>query len=79
MQNSTDKTNFLVSASYMQNKSIIICTDWDKLTGKVNIDHNFTDKLKLGVDLNYSRIVDDGVPTSGGNGSAIGTVMDALI
>lgn len=79
MQNSTEKTNFLVSASYMQNKSIIICTDWDKLTGKVNIDHNFTDKLKLGVDLNYSRIVDDGVPTSGGNGSAIGTVMDALI
>lgn len=79
MQNSTDKTNFLVSASYMQNKSIIICTDWDKLTGKVNIDHNFTDKLKLGVDLNYSRIVDDGVPTSGGNGTAIGTIMDALI
>ena len=79
MQNSTDKTNFLVSASYMQNKSIIICTDWDKLTGKVNIDHNFTDKLKFGVDLNYSRIVDDGVPTSGGNGSAIGTIMDALI
>lgn len=79
MQNSTDKTNFLVSASYMQNQSIIICTNWNKLTGKVNVDHNFTDKLKVGVDLNYSRIVDDGVPTSGGNGTAIGTIMDALI
>ena len=79
MQNSTDKTNFLVSASYMQNQSIIICTNWNKLTGKVNIDHNFSDNLKVGVDLNYSRIVDDGVPTSGGNGTAIGTIMDALI
>ena len=79
LQNSNNKTNFLVSASYMQNKSIIICTNWNKLTGKVNIDHNFTDNLKIGVDLNYSRIVDDGVPTSGGNGTAIGTIMDALI
>ena len=79
MQNSTDKTNFLVSASYMQNQSIIIATDWKKFTGKVNIDHNFTDKLKIGVDLNYSRIVDDGVPTSGGDGTAIGTVMGAML
>lgn len=79
LQNSTDKTNFLVSASYMQNQSIIIATDWKKFTGKVNIDHNFTDKLKIGVDLNYSRIVDDGVPTSGGDGTAIGTVMGAML
>ena len=79
MQNSTDKTNFLVSASFMQNESIIICTNWNKFTGKVNVDHNFTDRLKVGVDMNYSRIVDDGVPTSGGNGTAIGTIMDALI
>ena len=79
LQQSTDKTNFLVSASYMQNESIVICTNWQKLTGKVNIDHNFTDKLKIGVDLNYSRIVDDGVPTSGGDGTAVGTIMSALL
>lgn len=79
LQNSTDKTNFIVSASYMQNESIIICTDWSRFTGKINIDHNFTDKFKVGVDMNYSRIVDDGVPTSGGDGTAIGTVMGALL
>ncbi len=79
LQHSTDKTNFLVSASYMQNESIIINTNWQKLTAKANIDHKFTDKLKVGVDMNYSRIVDDGVPTSGGDGTAVGTVMSALI
>lgn len=79
LQQSTDKTNFLVSASYMQNESIVICTDWQKLTGKVNIDHNFTDKFKIGIDLNYSRIVDDGVPTSGGDGTAVGTITSALL
>ncbi len=79
LQHSTDKTNFLFSASYMQNQSIIIYTDWQKLTTKANIDHKFTDRFKVGVDINYSRIVDDGVPTSGGDGTAVGTVMSALI
>ena len=79
MQHATDKTNFLISASYMQNESIIICTDWQKLTAKANIDHKFTDKLKIGADINYSRIIDDGVPTSGGDGTAVGTIMSALL
>ena len=78
IQNSNEKTNFLISASYMQNQSIIIDTDWKKFTAKANIDHKFTDRLRLGADINYSRIVDDGVPTSGGEGTAIGTVMSAL-
>jgi TonB-dependent starch-binding outer membrane protein SusC len=79
IQNSNDKTNFLVSASYMQNESIVICTNWQKLTAKANIDHKFTDRFKVGVDINYSRIVDDGVPTSGGDGTAVGTIMSALL
>ena len=78
IQNATDKTNFLLSASFMQNESIIISTDWQKFTAKANVDHKFTDKFRLGVDINYSRITDDGVPTSGGEGTAIGTVMSAL-
>lgn len=79
IQNATDKTNFLISASFMQNESIIVDTDWKKFTAKANIDHSFTDKFRLGVDINYSRITDDGVPTSGGEGTAIGTVMSALV
>lgn len=79
IQNATDKTNFLISASFMQNESIIVSTDWKKFTAKANIDHSFTDKFRLGVDINYSRITDDGVPTSGGEGTAIGTVMSALV
>ena len=79
IQNSTDKTNFMISASFMQNESIIIGTDWKKFTAKANIDHRFTDRFRLGVDINYSRIQDDGVPTSGGEGTAIGTVMSALV
>lgn len=79
MQNSTDKTNFLVSGSYMQNESIIICTNWTKFTAKASVDHNFTNRFRVGFDINFSRIVDDGVPTAGGNGTAIGTVMGALL
>lgn len=78
IQSSSDKTNFMISGSFMQNESIIISTDWTKFTAKANIDHRFTDRFRVGVDINYSRIKDDGVPTSGGNGTAIGTVMSAL-
>lgn len=78
IQNANEKTNFLISASYMQNESIIISTNWTKFTAKANIDHRFTDNFRIGIDVNYSRIIDDGVPTSGGNGTAIGTVMSAL-
>ena len=63
----------------MQNESIIVSTNWTKFTAKANIDHSFSDKFRLGVDINYSRIIDDGVPTSGGEGTAIGTVMSALV
>lgn len=79
MQHSTDKTNFLVSGSYMQNASIIKNTNWQKINAKVSIDHNFTQKMRVGVDVTFNNVIDDGVPTSGGEGSAMGTVLGALL
>lgn len=79
LQNSTDKTNFMVSASYMQNESIIKNTDWTKFTGKLSVDHNFSKKLKIGGDISFSQINDQGVPTGGGDGTAIGVVIGAIL
>lgn len=79
LQNATEKTNFMVSSSYMQNQSIIKNTNWDKLTGKVTIDHQFSSKLKIGGDVNYSQVKDDGVPTGGGDGTALGVVIGAIL
>lgn len=79
MQSSTDKTNFMVSSSFMQNQSIIKETDWKKFTAKVGIDHSISSKLKTGADIYYNRVSDKGVPTGGGDGSAIGTVIGTIL
>ena len=68
-----------VSGSYMQNKSVLIATNWQKLTAKATIDHRFTDFIRTGVDIGYNRIVDDGVPTGGeGTSQVAGVITSAL-
>lgn len=79
VQEATKRTNFLFSGSYLQDKSILINTDWQKLTAKVSVDHYFTDKIRMGLDISYSRINDDGVPTGGeGTSHQAGVITSAL-
>lgn len=79
LQNASDKTNFMLSASFMQNQSIIKNTDWKKFTGKISVDHNFSKQVKIGGDISFSQINDDGVPTGGGDGTALGVVIGAIL
>lgn len=80
VSHATEKTNMLFSGSYMQDKSVLIATNWQKLTGKATIDHRFTDFLRTGIDLSYNRIMDDGVPTGGeGTAQVAGIITSALI
>lgn len=79
IQSSSEKTNFMASGSYMQNQSIIKNTDWNKLTGKLSIDHKVANRIKIGADISFSQIKDDGVPTGGGDGTALGVVIGAIL
>ena len=80
VSSSSNKTNFLMSGSFQQDKSILINTNYRKLTAKTAIDHYFTDKIRMGVDLNWSRIMDDGAPTGGeGTDQNAGVITSALI
>ncbi|MGM9753802.1 MAG: SusC/RagA family TonB-linked outer membrane protein [Candidatus Cryptobacteroides sp.] len=79
VQEATKRTNFLFSGSYLQNQSVLIETDWKKITGKASVDHYFTDKVRAGVDISYSRIIDTGVPTGGeGTDQQAGVIIEAL-
>ncbi|MGM9747361.1 MAG: SusC/RagA family TonB-linked outer membrane protein [Candidatus Cryptobacteroides sp.] len=79
VQESTRKTNFLFSGSFLQDKSVLIETDWKKITGKASIDHYFTDFIRAGIDISYSRVLDNGVPTGGeGTAQASGVITSAL-
>lgn len=79
VSHSTEKTSMFFSGSYMQNKSVLIATNWQKITAKATIDHRFTDFLRTGVDISYNRIVDDGVPSGGeGTDQVAGIITSAL-
>lgn len=79
VQESTKKTNFMFSGSFLQDQSILIETDWKKMTAKATVDHYFTNFLRAGIDINYSRIMDDGVPTGGeGTAQQAGVITSAL-
>lgn len=76
---STEKTNMLFSGSYMDDESVLIATDWQKLTAKATIDHRFTDRVRTGIDISYNRIMYDGVPTGGeGTDQVAGIITSAL-
>jgi len=79
MQGKTDKTSYSFSASYNQNKSILIETDFRKLTSRLSLDHQFTKSILIGSSFTYSNIINNGVPTDGREGTAAGIVISSLV
>ena len=51
----TDKTKVFASFSYSDQEGIIIGNALERLTGRVNVDHQATDKLTFGVNFSLSR------------------------
>jgi TonB-linked SusC/RagA family outer membrane protein len=53
----TEKTRFYASGSYTDQEGILIRNTFQRLSGRVNLDHQATDKLSLGVNFNLARTV----------------------
>ena len=51
------KTRFLISSDYFNQTGVLIGTDYQRLNGRINVDHNASDKLTLGasIGLTYSK------------------------
>ena len=78
LQGQNSATNYSFSASYNQNESVLISTNFEKLTARLALDHQFTDRVKVGANINYSSIENNGVPTDGREGTAAGIIIGAL-
>ena len=52
-----NKTRFMISSDYFNQTGVLIGTDYKRLNGRINVDHNASDKLTLGasVGLTYSK------------------------
>ena len=55
----TEKTRFYASGSYSDQEGILIRNVFQRLSGRVNLDHQATDKLSLGINFNLARTVNE--------------------
>lgn len=54
-QGGDDKTKFFLSGNYFTQEGIQLGQDFERISGRLNIDHSATDKLGLGANVYISR------------------------
>ncbi|WP_245706047.1 SusC/RagA family TonB-linked outer membrane protein [Catalinimonas alkaloidigena] len=54
-----EKTRFYVAGSYSDQKGIMIRNSFERINGRINLDHQATERLNLGLNLSLSRTVND--------------------
>lgn len=69
----TDQTTYYLSLGYTEQEGMIIGNDFKRLSGRLNLDHNLSKRIKIGGILGYSNNQNFG-PNSGSlPGQAFGT------
>lgn len=70
-----EKTRYFVAGNYFGQQGIVQGSNYDRLSGRVNIDSDVKEWLKVGVNLNISKANTDLVGSSGdgagGNGGSV--------
>ncbi|WP_258102074.1 SusC/RagA family TonB-linked outer membrane protein [Marinoscillum pacificum] len=70
-----DKTQYLLSMTYFDQEGIIIGSDYDRLSGRINLNTKMNDWFTTGLNLNVSRshrsIIGSSGDGAGGNGGSI--------
>ncbi|TAE00645.1 MAG: TonB-dependent receptor [Bacteroidetes bacterium] len=55
MSGGNEKTRFYVSTNYTDQKGILIKNAFQRISGRVNLDHTINDKWKIGTSVMYSK------------------------
>ncbi len=71
----TDKTQYAVSGGYFQQDGIIIGSDFERFTTRVNLDNTVNDWLKIGASLAYANTAEKITLNDGGDG----VIMQSLV
>ena len=57
----SDRTDYYISVGYLDNESYIVGSNYDRFTTRVNVNSQLTKWLKVGANLAYSRVTQNGV------------------
>lgn len=52
-----EKTKFFVSGGFTKQNGILVANSLDRLNGRVNLDHQATERLSLGINFSLSRTI----------------------
>ncbi|MEL7832718.1 TonB-dependent receptor [Fodinibius sp. Rm-B-1B1-1] len=61
-----EKTTFYVSGSYSDEEGILIRNSFERISGRLNLDHNVNDNLRLGTNLSLTRSINNRVSNDNG-------------
>ncbi|HMI03569.1 MAG TPA: TonB-dependent receptor [Pedobacter sp.] len=61
------KTNFSTSATYLNQEGLILNNKYERYSLLMKVNHNATDRLRLGANINLSHAIGTGVASNGGN------------
>lgn len=77
VQKGSEKYNFYAGVSYSNNESYLKGNSYERLSGRINGDYRFSDKLKLGFSTSLSQGDNNRIDAawSGGLGSAMSTSL----
>ncbi len=60
----TDRTDYYISAGYLNNKSYVIGSDYERFTARVNLNTQILKWLKVGMNIGFGRSTQNGVQES---------------
>lgn len=73
-----EKTQYAISAGYFTQKGIVVNSDFDRYSFRINLDRKLTNRIKVGNSLTVNRTVTNQSRTDGDLGSAGLVTMAAL-
>ncbi len=60
-----EKTTFFTSVGYTEQQGVIKGSDFNRISGRLNLDHKATDFVKFGANLGISKSVQNAIPDAG--------------
>jgi len=64
-----DRTSYYMSFNYLNDKSYVRNSDFDRMSGRLKLDHQAFEWLGLGANVNYSRTKTNGLSMTSGKAS----------
>lgn len=75
-----DNTNYRASFGYNDQEGIILSSELKKYTGRLNVTQSaLNDKLKMGLNMTYAKVMDDNTPISSNINNEGGNILKDAI